>query len=85
LRGAFRTPLGSCLGEIELTGSSACQYFLINPPSQLLRSWHRFCFRSRGNGRYWVHFERPQSDPDAGILALEGLLQKALAKQRKRS
>jgi hypothetical protein len=80
LRGAFRTRWGSCSGEISLDRRGyARDYFIISPPQALLDGSHGPCFRARGGGRYWVHFNHDgHGDIDAGIVAIERLLNQAL-------
>jgi len=78
LIGAYRTPRGSFVGEIRLTDRNRPEYFILNPPAQLLRSSHGPCFRARGEGRYWIHFYQSSSEIDAGIVGVEKLIVAAL-------
>jgi hypothetical protein len=79
LRGAYRTRWGSCSGEISLDRRGrARDYFIITPPAALLAGSHGPCFRARGGGRYWVHFNSHSGDIDSGIAAVERLLNQAL-------
>ncbi|REJ71275.1 MAG: hypothetical protein DWQ34_00910 [Planctomycetota bacterium] len=79
LTGAFRTPKGSFVGEVALKRRGAPEFYIINPPEGLLRGSHGPCFRSRGGGKYWVHFGLANPDVDAGIVAIEKLIVRALS------
>lgn len=80
LVGAFRTPVGSCSGVIELArNGNAKSYFILSPPKTLLSGGHGACFHGRGKGKFWIHFNRQHPDPDSGIVAVEQLLAQALA------
>jgi hypothetical protein len=82
LEGAFRTPRGSFVGEVILHGRGQPEFYILNPPEGLLKGSHGSCFRSRRNGRYWVHFGRASYDVDAGIVAIEKLIARALEPRR---
>jgi hypothetical protein len=77
LRGAFRTPTGSFVGEIFLKGKQP-EFYIQNPPQALLSGGHSACFRSRGNGRYFIHFGIGNPDVDSGLVAVEKLISAAL-------
>lgn len=69
--------LGRYPGEIVGNGSSF-QFFITNPPRGLKHHPHWQCFRSRGGGRFFVHFTPPRpKDVDSGILAIENILREA--------
>lgn len=78
LRGAFRTPRGSFAGEISLENRGRPDFFIVNPPPALLKGAHGACFRSRGGGRYFVHFGLTSPEVDSGIVAIEKLLANVL-------
>jgi hypothetical protein len=80
LVGAYRTPLGSFAGEVEMGYRPA--FTIVNPPVGLLRGQHGQCFRPRGGGVYAIHWSRGHSNPDAGIAAVENLLLEALGGRR---
>jgi hypothetical protein len=77
LVGAYRTTLRSVAGEIELNDKGRADFFMINPPPEVLSGSHGACFRARENGRFWVHFNRG-NDVDGGILELELIIARAL-------
>lgn len=82
LVGAFRTPRGSYAGEISLANRHRPEFFIVNPPPTLLTGSHAACFRSRGGGRYFVHFGVAHPEPDAGIAAIEKLIVASLKATR---
>jgi hypothetical protein len=82
LVGAFRTPYGSLAGEI-IRYANPPEFYVVNPPAALLSGPHGSCFRQRGNRRYFVHFSRPSSSIDAGLVAVERLLVQALRSGRR--
>lgn len=82
LVGAFRTPRGSFAGEVTLRRNSNPDFYITNPPDGLLKGSHAACFRSRGKGRYFVHFGVPNTDIDAGIVAIEKLISRTLSGKR---
>jgi hypothetical protein len=83
LTGAYRTEFGSIAGEIRIE-NGAPSYYILRPPDALLKGGHGPCFRSRGGGRYWVHFsEHTSGNIDAGIVAVEALLVRALRHERR--
>jgi len=75
--GAYRTQRGSYFGRIDV---STCppRHYIKNPPSAVLEGSHGACFRARSGGWYWIHFNQPQQDPDAGILETEHYLTQSL-------
>lgn len=77
LKGAYRTARQSVAGEIQLDASNRPSFFIIDPPAGVLSGPHGACFRARGDGRFWVHFNCGE-DIDAGILAIEGIVATAL-------
>lgn len=80
LVGAYRTPRGSAAGEIDIgLGLGQPEFYILNPPAGLLNGPHAACFRARGGGRYWIHFNLRHRDVDSGIAAIEALLMKALS------
>jgi hypothetical protein len=83
LRGAYRTPRGSCSGEIVVDGRMRpLDFYIFNPAPELLADpVHGPCFRRLGNGRYWVHFNVTPVSVDAGIVQVETLLAGALARR----
>jgi hypothetical protein len=78
LQGAYRTPRGSFMGEVDLANPYHPQFFITNPPKALLKGSHQACFRRRGGGKYYVHFGIESPELDAGIVAIEKLLVQAL-------
>jgi hypothetical protein len=76
--GAYRTPRGSYAGEIVLRGSGEPDFYIVNPPPAVLTGRHSGCFRSRGGGKFYVHFGRSSPDVDAGIVGIEKLIALAL-------
>ena len=83
LTGAFRTPRGSFVGEVVLKGRGVPEFYILNPPAGLLSGPHGPCFRSRGGGRYFVHFGLSSPDIDAGIVGLEKLIARALSGRKR--
>ena len=79
LVGYYRTQRGSYEGYISDWQTQQPLFFIISPPSQLKSHLHVFCFRPRGGGLYWVHFNPPHSNVDAGIIEIETVLAQALA------
>lgn len=85
LVGAYRTPLGSYSGEIDIGfGLGQPEFYILNPPAELLRGPHRACFRARGKNRFWIHFSATSKDVDSGIVAVEALLVRALSESRRK-
>ena len=85
LDGFYRTPLGSFQGYVEDWQSRSPNFYIIDPPKRLRHHSHWACFRSRGNGRYWVHFGRTPSSADGGIIEIEKVLAEALSGSPRRS
>lgn len=79
LYGYFRTPLGAVKGRIDAASSRYPQFFVVKPPKSLKSHSHSACFRHRGNGTYWIHFNGHMSSVDAGIVAVERILAQCLA------
>jgi hypothetical protein len=77
--GAYRTVLGSVVGQAVIT-DGILMYFILNPPQQLLNGAHGACFHPRNNGWYWVHFSKVPKDLDSGIVSVECLIHEALKK-----
>lgn len=77
LRGAFRTALGSLSGDIDLRQGWP-EFYIRNPPAALLAGRHGACFRDRGNGHYFVHFNVAAESIDGGIATIERLLEETL-------
>ena len=82
LVGAYRTPRGSRVGEIQLSLVDPPKHYIFNPPPALLAGSHGACFRPDGSRRYWVHFHESSKDIDAGIVAIEQQLFQALSGNR---
>ena len=80
LFGTYKTALGSFGGKIVLN-KSIPEYFILEPPRELLNGPHRECFRPRDGGWYWVHFHSTSADVDSGIVAIEGCLYDALSRR----
>lgn len=78
LIGAYRTPRGSFLGEIDVVNKGRPHFFIKNPPAGLLKGGHSACFRKRGGGVYFVHMGVQSPEIDAGIVAIEKLIAQVL-------
>ncbi|MHB8860948.1 MAG: hypothetical protein ACYC6N_00990 [Pirellulaceae bacterium] len=78
LIGAYRTPRGSFVGEIDTSRNGRPQFFITKPPQSLLNGAHAACFRPRGRGTYFVHMAVDSPEIDAGIVAIEKLIAKAI-------
>lgn len=79
LFGAYRVPRrGSFAGEISLKNIRKPEFYIVNPPKQMLSGPHRACFRPRGGGRYLVHFGKSSPEVDSGIVAIEKMIAEAL-------
>ena len=78
LAGFYRTPYGSFAGYIRDWDTNRPEFYIIRPPEALRHHPHWMCFRHRGGGRYFIHFDPPPPNPDAGILSVEEVLTEAL-------
>lgn len=79
LVGAYRTPRGSFVGVIDLVNKKRVHFFIWNPPPGLLNGDHSACFRKRGKkGMYFVHMGVESPEIDAGIVAIENLIARAI-------
>lgn len=77
LLGTYKTAAGAYSGKVILNGDYP-SYYILQPPAALLQGPHRYCFRPRADGWYWVHFQLASPDIDSGIMAIEGLLYDAI-------
>lgn len=78
LHGYFRVKgIGAVKGEIHNYRSREPHFFVINPPEIYS---HRECFHPKGNGRWWIHFNRLPG-VDAGIFAVEAIMADALRRR----
>ena len=82
LIGAFRTEVGSFVGNIHLAKQKRPEFYIKNPPPALLAGSHSACFRPRGDGWYFVHFGLTSANLDAGIVGIEKLIVQALRGRR---
>ena len=81
LVGAYRTPAGSFVGEIVLDHGTYPEFFILHPPSGVLKGSHRACFIKRRRGFYFIHFSQPvksESDIDGAIIRIEQLIRQSL-------
>jgi hypothetical protein len=83
--GYYRTRYGrSFEGQVENLADPKFYIQLDNPEESLKKHRHWICFRNQNNGgRYWVHLSPVPKDIDSGILAIERMLNEALAPQKK--
>lgn len=72
--GAYQTPYGSFLGEIEDRGYDHYRFYITDPPEQLRRSGHWACFQPRGHRGFQVHMARRPRDVSSGIMTIERLI-----------
>lgn len=74
--GTYRTRRSGFEGEIVLKNGDAVSgpsFYVYDPPVGVLTSAHAMCWRKRGKGRYWVHFNN-EASIDSGISAIESQL-----------
>lgn len=76
--GAYQTPHGSFLGQIEDQGRNYFRFYIVDPPEALRRTSHWACFLPRGNNRYQVHMSRRPNDISSGIMTIERLITNAV-------
>jgi len=78
LTGFYRTRKGSFQGEIKNPFSASAEYFIIDPPEEVLTGTHKRCFTDRGRNRFSIHWNIIPSDVNVGINGIEKLIQDSL-------
>lgn len=78
LVGYYRTWAGAFRGFIRRPHSNSREFYIIDPPAELLSGPHGLCFVERGRGRYFVHWECEPKSIDDGILRMEFTLAEAM-------
>ena len=73
-RGRYRTKRGSWWGEAKVVDGQL-EFFIHDPPKDVLSGPHGQCFRHLGDNWWIVHFWKRPANPSDGILALERTLQ----------
>ena len=71
LVGYYRTKFGSFQGRIEDAFGRDPQYFIYDPPRQVLDGPHGICFHARGPAKFWVHWSLKPDGVDTGIKQVE--------------
>lgn len=79
LHGHYRTKLGSVRGWIDKPWSVEPDFYITEPPTELLRGPHAACFRQRGKDTFWVHFSPAPRDVNTGIMRIEHCILEALS------
>lgn len=77
LVGYFRTRRTAVRGRIAKPFSRSPEFFVIDPPSELLNGEHSACFSKRRKGVYAIHFNDKPVDVTAGIMSVENTIQEA--------
>ena len=81
LEGYYRCNYGSFPGEVESRPGRRYRFYIYNPPPAVLSGSHSACFNKSGKNkhgdRYHIHFGVDSQNIDAGIMAIERLLQES--------
>lgn len=72
-RGQYKTPRGTWWGEVKPDGPNL-NFFVHDPPHQVLNGPHNACFNHIGDGWWWVHFYRESPNPSDGVMEIERVL-----------
>ena len=84
VEGWYRCRFGAWRGEIIRTISGKLKFFIFNPPPQLKEHSHWHCFNYTGkDNRYFIHFSKDSSSLDAGIMAIQRILDQSFRDQRR--
>jgi hypothetical protein len=85
LVGNYQTRFGSFAGYIEQRRSPQPEFFIVNPPEQLMKHPHWICFSHIGGNTFSIHFDPRPTNPSGGIREVEKVLAEALKPRRRRS
>ena len=77
LHGYFRTKQRAFKGKVE-NPFSKLEFFIWNPPYEVLEGKHGACFQENGREKYCIHFSPVPEDVNAGILKVEHCLRECL-------
>ncbi len=78
LSGYYRTRFGAFKGRIDRALSRPV-FFIVDPPSELIRGPHSACFTEVGRKEFRIHWSSKPIDCNTGILYMERCISEALS------
>ena len=76
-RGYYRTRFGAWEGRAVCHSPRRVQFFIIEPPRELLSGPHHLCFRRAGRKLYKIHMATGRTELNSGIVAIEKTLEES--------
>ncbi len=71
--GVYNTRFGRFEGQIERKEND-WKVFIKDPPGHVFYGSHASCFKSVGEGWYWIHMNNVARSPGDAILAVEAVI-----------
>jgi hypothetical protein len=73
-RGNYQTRYGAYQGGIEEKSPHNINFYILDPPRQVLESSHSPCFQPRDGNWFHVHMSARPKDVSSGIVTIEQLI-----------
>ncbi len=80
--GHFVSDFGRWRGVINESYLGKFNFYIFDPPKELLKGSHKACFTYKGNSRYFIHFSKKPRDVSSGIITVEKLISDSFRAER---
>jgi hypothetical protein len=79
--GYYTTKKGSWRGKLKQIAGQ-WDFYILDPPKELLKGEHQACFKHVGNNLWWIHWSKKPGTASEGILNIERLIEKTCINSR---